>query len=103
MCKEPELPDFMNEVANKIPMQWKQLGVQLRLDLSDLDRIEADLVHEPTTNRCEVAFMKVFTKWKKVRPSAFVWATLITVLRSPAFNEQTLAQELYAKLTNWYI
>ena len=103
LCREPELPDFMNEVAKHLPMKWKQLGVQLRLDVNDLEKIEADLLYEPSMNRSEAAFIKLFTVWKKVRPSAFTWATLITVLRTPAFGEQTLAQELRDKLCNWYV
>ena len=97
MCKEPQLPEFMNEIAKKIPLKWKQLGIQLRLDVTDLDRIEADLLYEPTENRLDGAFMRVFTTWKKLRPSAFAWATLVTVLQSPALNEQTLAQKLNDK------
>lgn len=102
LCKEPELPEFMNEVAKQIPTKWKQLGVQLRLDVNDLEKIDADLLYEPSMNRSEAAFIKLFTIWKKVRPSAFAWATLITALRTRALDEQTLAQELYAKLCSWY-
>lgn len=104
LCREPELPEFMNEVAKQIlPMKWKQLGVQLRLDVNDLEKIEADLLYEPSMNRSEAAFIKLFTVWKKVRPSAFAWATLITALRTPALGEQTLAQELRDKLCNWCV
>ena len=103
LCREPELPEFMNEVAKQIPTKWKQLGVQLRLDVNYLEKIEADLLCEPSMNRSEVAFIKLFTVWKKVHPSAFTWATLITALRTPALGEQTLAQQLYARLCNWYV
>ena len=102
LCKEPELPEFMNEIAQKIPMKWKPLGVQLRLDVSDLDRIEAEISHEPSMSRCDTAFIRVFTIWKRARPSAFAWGTLITVLRTRALDEQQLAQEVYSKLNTWY-
>ena len=92
----------MNQVANKIPGRWKQLGIQLRFELSDLDQIEAELIHEPSMNRSEAAFMKLFTKWKKVRPSAFIWATLIAALRARAMDEQVLAHELRTMLGDWY-
>lgn len=98
MTQEPELPDFMNEVASKIPTKWKQLGIQLRLDMSDLERIEAGLL--PGMQQCDTAFMEMFTRWKRVRPSAFAWGTLITALEAPALNEKRVANELYTKLSH---
>ena len=97
MYREPELHDFMNEVASKIPTKWKQLGIQLRLDMSDIERIEAGLPFG--MQQCDTAFIEVFERWKKVRPSAFVWGTLISTLEIPALNEKQLAHELYAKLS----
>ena len=93
----------MNEVANKIdPMKWMQLGVQLRLDITTLDQIGAQLSLVPNMSLCDTAFMRIFITWKKNRPSAFAWGTLITVLRTPSLGEQTLAQELQTKLKAWY-
>ena len=97
MTQEPELHDFMNEIASKIPTKWKQLGIQLRLDVSDLERIEASL--RCGMQQCDTAFIEIFTRWKKVRPSAFAWRTLITVLKTPALNEKQVANELYTKLS----
>ena len=97
MIQEPELHDFMNEVASKIPTKWKQLGIQLRLDVSDLERIETGL--SPGMQQCDTAFIEMFTRWKKVRPSAFAWGTLITALEAPALSEKQVARELYTKLS----
>ena len=97
MIQEPELPDFMNEVATKIPTKWKQLAIQLRLDMSDLERIESGL--PSGMQQCDTAFIEVFTRWKKVRPSPFAWGTLITALETPALNEKQVAHELCSKLS----
>ena len=92
----------MNLVANNIPMKWEQLGVQLRLEVRDLDQIKTELLHEASSNLSHAAHMKLFTRWKKVRSSAFAWASLIVALRTPALNEQTLAKDICAKLNSWY-
>ena len=97
MSQEPDLHDLMNEVASKIPTKWKQLGIQLRLDMSDLERIEAGLL--PGMQQCDTAFMEMFSRWKKARPSAFAWGTLITALETPALNEKQVAHELCTKLS----
>lgn len=97
LTQEPELSDFMNEVASKIPTKWKQLGIQLRLDVSDLERIEAGLPYG--MQQCDTAFIEMFTRWKKARPSAFAWGTLITALETPALSEKQVANELYTKLS----
>lgn len=92
---------FLNEVAKKIPAtKWEILGVQLRLDICVLEDIKAQLAYEPTESRNDAAFIAVFTNWKKRRPSAFAWATLITALQTRSLGEQTLAQELHEKLIN---
>lgn len=95
----------MNEVAEKIdPGNWMLLGVQLKLDMHTLQLIQAELpLSEPGRSRYHTAFMRVFTTWKKKRPSAFAWGTLITVLRTPSLDEQTLAQGIYTKLINGQI
>ena len=101
LWKEPELAVFLNEVATKIPAtKWELLGVQLRLDMSVIGDIKAQLAYEPTDSRNDAAFIGIFTNWKKSRPSAFAWGTLISVLQTRSLGEQTLAQELYEKLVN---
>ena len=97
LTQEPELHDFMNGVASKIPTKWKQLGIQLGLDMPDLERIEAGL--QPGIEQCNTAFIEMFTRWKKARPSAFAWGTLITALETRALDEKLVAQELYTKLS----
>lgn len=79
-------------------MKWEILGVQLKLDMSILEEIKAQLAYKPIESRSDTAFIAIFTNWKRRRPSAFAWATIITVLRTDSLGEQALAQNLHKKL-----
>ena len=41
----PELGDLMNFVAAKIPEKWREVGIGLGLDTTDIKHIEADVLH----------------------------------------------------------
>ena len=91
---EPEISDLMNEVAAKIPAQWRAIGLQLKLTVDDLDGIDM------MRHGCPLDFFSyMLTMWKKKNPSPFKWATIIEVLKSPAVGERSLAEELRKKLT----
>ena len=103
MTQDPELHDFMHEIISKIPTKWKQLIIQIRRDVSDLERIEAGL--SPGMHQCDTAFIEMFIQWIKARFFAFAWRTLITVLESPALNEKQamVAHELnFGIIIHWF-
>ena len=87
---EPDVSDLMNEVAAKIPNKWRDVGLQLGLDQSELDGIANENPRD--TNLC---YSKVFTRWKNKNSAAhpYNWSTIVRALRAPAVGEERLADE----------
>ena len=92
MDSEPEPPDLMNEVAAAIPSKWKDVGLQLGLDLGVLEGIRGEASH---------CFMDVFTRWKNQNSTAhpYTWLTIVQALKAPAVGEERLADKIKNKLT----
>ena len=93
MCvdKEPEVSDLMNVVAAKIPNKWRDVGLQLGLDQSELDRIANESPGD--INRC---YSKVFTRWKNKNSAThpYTWSTIVDALQAAAVGEERLADEI---------
>ena len=94
MDSEPELPDLMNEVASKIPSKWRDIGLQLGLDLSVLEEIASS----GDTNLC---YINVFSRWKNQNSTThpYTWSTIVQALQAPAVGEERLADKIKNKLT----
>ena len=88
---EPEVSDLVNEVAAKIPKKWRDVGLQLGLDPSELDGIAIESPSD--TNYC---YMKVFTRWKNKNSAEhpYTWSTIVCALQVPAVGEERLANEI---------
>ena len=88
---EPAVSDLMNEVAAKIPKKWRDVGLQLGLDQSELDGIAIESPGD--TNLC---YSRVFTHWKNKISAAhpYNWSTIVHALRAPAVGEERLADEI---------
>jgi len=91
---EPQLHEFENEIASKIPAKWKAVGIQLGLRENQLDQISAD-----NNNDCRECFRRVFKEWKR-RNCERSWSVLIQILQSAAVDEGRLAEEIRQRLIN---
>ena len=92
---EPELPDLMNEVAAKIPGKWRDVGLQLGVDLSILEGIATISLGD--TNLC---YSNVFTRWKNqnLPTYPYTWSTIVQALKAPAVGEERLADKISTML-----
>ena len=88
---EPDVSDLMNEVAAKIPNKWRDVGLQLGLDQSELDGIAIESPRD--TNLC---YSKVFTRWKNKNSAEhpYTLSTIVRALRAPAVGVERLADEI---------
>ena len=93
---EPGLPDLMNKIAAKIPNRWRDIGLQLGVDLPVLDGIATISLGDP--NNC---YINVFTRWKNQNSPThrYTWSTLVQALKKPAVGEDRLADEIKNELT----
>ena len=93
---QPELSDLINEIAAKIPSKWKDVGLQLGLDVGELEGIA--LISPGDTNHC---YSNVFTRWKnqnsKTQP--YTWSTIVRALETQAVGQWSLASTIKSKLT----
>jgi len=64
--------------------KWKQLGLQLGLELYELDAISADYKDDPEEN-----MTKVFELWKQ-QSLKQTWNDLIEAIKSTGLNKQLL-------------
>ena len=65
---------------------WEQVAIQLKI--SDVDSIRE--ARSDTMSR----YTEVFKMWHRRGSPPYTWATIISVLRTPAVNEERLANEL---------
>ena len=86
--KPPELPDLLNVVAHA-KSSWKQVAVQLKISLGDVESIRKE--HMMDAMDC---YTEVFEKWRRRGSPPYTWATIINVLRAPAVDQEQLANEL---------
>ena len=67
------------------------MGIQLELTHGELASIASSGPIDP-----QFKFASVFTEWNKRNTPEYSWATIIDVLKTPAVNEQRLAEEVQA-------
>ena len=90
-----ELGDLMNFVAAKIPEKWREVGIGLGLDTTDIKRIEADV----PTHKSTPCYLAVFDTWKNKGTKEYTWDTLLKALRSPLVDSSNLANTIEGQLT----
>ena len=84
----------MNEIATKIPERWKEVGIGLGLDDSDIKRIETDV----PTHKSYPCYMEVFGMWKKRITKPYTWETILRTLRTKLVDAPSLATSLESQL-----
>ena len=91
----PELGDLMKAVAAKIPGKWREVGIGLGLDSTDISRIEADV----PTQKSTPCYLAVFYTWKNKGTKEYTWDTLLKALRSPLVDASKLASTIEGQLS----
>ena len=81
----------VSEVVIPNTNQWFQIGLNLEISLTDIERIRINCQDE------EARFMEVLNKWQKRCNPSFTWNTLVQVLKSPTVKEFTLATTIEEK------
>ena len=84
----------MNFVAAKIPEKWREVGIGLGLDTTDIKHIEADVLHTsplPATLLC--------LTHGRTKALNSTWDTLLIVLRSPLVDASNLANTIEGQLS----
>ena len=70
----------MNFVAAEIPEKWREVGIGLGLDTTNIKRIEAEV----PTHKFTLCYVDVFDTWKNKGTTEYTWDTLLNALRSPS-------------------
>ena len=78
--------DFLNKVASRARDKWKVFGLQLNIELHELNTIQNS---DPI-----LCFAEVFNIWKNKGDPSFTWATIVEALRSPIVNQNNVAKEI---------
>ena len=81
----------VSEVVIPYTNKWVQIGLNLEVSPTDIERIRINYQHE------EARFMEVLNKWQKLGNPSFTWNTLVQVLKSPTVQEFTLATTIEEK------
>ena len=79
---EAELFDDLQPLA----AQWRELGIQLRVPTSTLDRIQGQ------KSMCLVCLLKIIQQWLETGPHTK--DTLVEVLKRQSIGEHKLAKEI---------
>lgn len=85
----------MNLVAAKIPEKWREVGIGLGLDTTDIKRIEADI----PTHKSTPCYVDVFDTWKNKGTTKYTWGTLLKALRTPSVDASKLANTIEGQLS----
>ena len=85
----------MNFVAAKIPEKWREVGIGLGLDTTDIKRIEADI----PTHKSALCYVDVFDTWKNKGTKEYTWDTLLKALRTLSVDASKLANTIEGQLS----
>ena len=85
----------MNFVAAEIPEKWREVGIGLGLDTTDIKRIEADI----PTHKSTPCYVDVFYTWKNKSTKTYTWDTLLKALRTPSVDASKLASTIEDQLS----
>ena len=74
LSQSPEMHELMTHVAQKRPVKWFQVGIQLQIDMPILEAYEAEY-----SNQMRL-FAKVFEHWRREEKLPYTWNTIIIAL-----------------------
>ena len=75
--------------------KWKDIGLELDINQTDLDAIEA--VHRSDIGRC---LIEMLTLWLKQVDPPPTWSALVAALQDPTIEEGGLAEEIESKFVH---
>ena len=84
--QEPEMCDLMTHVAYEAPTMWRQVGIQLRIQIVTLDAFKVQ-ENDPTE-----LYIYVFKQWKNEQLVPYTWTTIIDALN--AVKERKVANDI---------
>ena len=84
----PKIKDLLNKVAARANEKWKSVGLQLDMELPELNTIEDRI------NQANLCYAEMFQLWKTKGDPPFTWGTIIDALKAPSVGETQLATEL---------
>ena len=64
----PKLLDLQRDYVPKYAARWKDLGIQLSIDVNTLDVIAVNKVNHP--NFCQQCCLAMFQRWLEITPEA---------------------------------
>ena len=76
LSQSPELSDLMTLVAQKAPVKWLVVGIQLKIELSTLMGFQAQ------TSDQQLLYIKVFDRWKREQTVPYTWGSIINALEA---------------------
>ena len=76
LSQSPELSDLMTLVAQKAPVKWLVIGIQLKIELSTLMGFQAQ------TSDQQLLYIKVFDRWKREQTVPYTWGSIINALEA---------------------
>ena len=76
-------------------MKWMDIGVELDLDITDLNAIES--MHRGDIGRC---FVEMLTLWLKQVDIPPTWSAIVAALREPIIGFEPLAEIVDSKYAN---
>ena len=74
LYQSPEMHELMTHVAQKRPVKWFQVGIQLQIDMPILEAYEAEY-----SNQMRL-FAKVLEHWRREEKLPYTWNTIIIAL-----------------------
>ena len=82
----------MEKIAAKIPNQWRNIGIWLGFNVSELDSLSSQGL------KPDDCFAHIFTKWKERMTVPYSWKKIIQVLKTNLLGQNKLAEDLGAQL-----
>ena len=86
LSQSPEMHELMTHVAQKRPVKWFQVGIQLLIDMPILEAYEVE--HRDPMR----LFAKVFEQWRREEKLPYTWNTIIIALER--IDENRIATDI---------
>ena len=87
------MPDFLENVAVRIPEKWRVFGIALKIKPTVLDGFKQQFPEDQM--RC---FEAVFQQWIDNQAEFPRWESLLKILRTRLLDETSLASELSQRI-----
>ena len=81
LSQSPELSDLMTLIAQKAPVKWLVVGIQLKIELSTLMGFQAQ------TSDQQLLYIKVFDQWRREQTVSYTWGSIINALKAVEENK----------------